>query len=286
MAQPDELIRNADAAMYRAKEGGRAGWLVFDDEMHRRAVERLETEVQLRRSVASGSFMLDYQPIIRRDGLRSAGYEALVRWKHPLRGIVGPDNFIPLAEETGLIEEIGSWVLRDACAESVRWKTKNGCEPPFVSVNVSGRQLSGTQLLTVVAEVLADTGLPPDRLWLEITESALFHDVDSTRLALHALRSCGVKLAVDDFGTGYTSLGNLKRFPVDVIKIDRSFVSELGRSAQDAAIVTAVVTLAHDLGLVVTAEGIETAEQLRILCDLGCDFLQGFHLGRPGPVPA
>ena len=286
LAAPDELIRNADAAMYRAKEGGRAGWLVFDDEMHKRAVERLENEVQLRRSVASGSFMLDYQPIVQCDASRPAGYEALVRWKHPHRGIVAPDNFIPLAEETGLIDEIGSWVLREACAESVRWAAGHGGEPPFVSVNVSGRQLSGSTLLTVVAEVLADTGLPPDRLWLEITESALFSDVDSTQLALHALRSCGVKLAVDDFGTGYTSLGNLKRFPVDVIKIDRSFVSDLGRSPQDAAIVTAIVTLGHDLGLVVTAEGIETEDQRRILSDLGCDFLQGFHIGRPGPVRA
>lgn len=284
MAAPETLIRNADAAMYRAKEGGRAGWLVFDDQMHKRAVERLETEVQLRRSIANGSFMLDYQPIVHCDAARPAGYEALVRWKHPLRGIVGPDNFIPLAEETGLIDEIGSWVLREACAESVRWATDHGDEPPFVSVNVSGRQLTGSTLLTVVAETLAVTGLPPGRLWLEITESALFHDVDSTGLALHALRRSGVKLAVDDFGTGYTSLGNLKRFPVDVIKIDRSFVADLGRSAQDAAIITAIVTLAHDLGLVVTAEGVETEEQRRILCDLGCDYLQGFHLGRPGPV--
>ena len=283
-AAPETLIRNADAAMYRAKEGGRAGWLVFDDEMHKRAVERLETEVQLRRSVAMGSFMLDYQPIIHSDGLRPAGYEALVRWMHPHRGIVAPDHFIPLAEETGLIDEIGSWVLREACAESMRWAATSGGEPPFVSVNVSARQLSGSTLLTVVAETLADTGLPPGRLWLEITESALFHDADSTGLALHALRSSGVKLAVDDFGTGYTSLGNLKRFPVDVIKIDRSFVSELGRSTQDAAIVTAIVTLAHDLGLVVTAEGVETEDQKRILCELGCDYLQGFHLGRPGRV--
>ncbi|MBV8529100.1 MAG: GGDEF domain-containing response regulator [Candidatus Dormibacteraeota bacterium] len=284
VAAPETLIRNVDAAMYRAKEGGRAGWLVFDDEMHKRAVERLETEVQLRRSVAAGSFLLDFQPILHCDARRPAGYEALVRWEHPQRGIVAPDNFIPLAEETGLIDEIGSWVLREACAESMRWASGHGGEPPFVSVNVSGRQLSGSALLTVVAETLAETGLPPGRLWLEITESALFHDVDSTGLTLHALRSCGVKLAVDDFGTGYTSLGNLKRFPVDVIKIDRSFVSELGRSAQDAAIITAIVTLAHDLGLVVTAEGVETEEQRRILCELGCDYLQGFHLGRPGPV--
>ena len=281
---PETMIRNADAAMYRAKEGGRSAWLVFDNEMHRRAVERLDTEVQLRRSVAGGAFVLDYQPIIHCDGLRRAGYEALVRWKHPERGIVAPDLFIPLAEETGLIDEIGSWVLREGCAEAVRWTATKGGEQPIVSVNVSGRQLSGSALLSVVTEALAETGLAPERLWLEITESALFNDVDSARLALHALRSTGVKLAVDDFGTGYTSLGNLKRFPIDVIKIDRSFVSELGRSHQDAAIITAVVKLAHDLGLVVTAEGIETEEQQRILCELGCDFLQGFHIGRPGPV--
>ncbi len=282
-AVPETLIRNADAAMYRAKENGRAAWLVFDDEIHRRAVDRLETEVQLRQSVATGSFTLDFQPIIQCDGMRLSGYEALIRWKHPTRGIVAPDSFIPLAEETGLIDEIGSWVLRNACREAVRWGETQGANP-VVSVNVSGRQLTGNALLGVVQGVLNETGLAADRLWLEITESALFPDVGATVRALTELRSIGVKLAVDDFGTGYTTLGNLKRFPVDVIKIDRSFVAELGRSTRDAAIVTAVITLAHQLGLIVTAEGVETPEQLRILCELGCDNLQGYHLGRPGPV--
>ncbi|HEX6539769.1 MAG TPA: GGDEF domain-containing response regulator [Candidatus Dormibacteraeota bacterium] len=281
---PETLIRNADAAMYRAKEGGRARWLVFDQQIHRRAVERLETEVELRRAVGEGAFSLDYQPIFRREGLQLAGFEALIRWKRRGHGIVAPDSFIPLAEETGLINEIGAWVLREAGEEAAHWTPRNGLPHPFVSVNVSGLQLTNESLLDVVVSVLEHTGLAPDRLWLEITETALFHDVDATELALRELRSIGVKLAVDDFGTGYTTLGNLKRFPVDVIKIDRSFVAELGPSSRDAAIITAVTTLAHELGLVVTAEGVETPEQLRLLCDLGCDFLQGFHIGRPGPV--
>lgn len=283
-AVPETLIRNADAAMYRAKEGGRARWLLFDHEIHRRAVERLETEVELRRAMSEGAFMLDFQPIVERDGMRLAGYEALVRWRHPTRGIVAPDLFVPLAEETGLIDEIGLWVLREACSEAARWEGAPGAPAPFVSVNVSGRQLTGDTLLRAVTTVLDETGLAPGRLWLEITESALFHDVESTVIALTSLRDLGIKLAVDDFGTGYTTLGNLKRFPVDVIKVDRSFVCDLGHSNHDAAIVTAIVTLAHELGLVVTAEGVETEEQLRLLGQLGCDFLQGFHIGRPGPV--
>lgn len=283
--EAESLIRNADAAMYRAKESGRARWLLFDQEIHRRAVERLQTEVALRRSVEHGTFRVHYQPIAYGHGGRVAGYEALLRWDHPTRGLQPPDTFISLAEETGLIETIGAWVLRAACAEAVLWPSDDD-GAPFVSVNVSARQLTGQQLVAEVADILAATGLAPDRLWLEITESALFRDVHATVQTLRALSSLGVKLAVDDFGTGYTTLGNLKRFPIDVIKIDRSFVADLGPAERDRAIVTAVITLAHELGLVATAEGVETAAQLTLLRDLGCDFVQGFHVGRPQAAAA
>jgi diguanylate cyclase (GGDEF)-like protein len=280
----ESLIRNADAAMYRAKEGGRARWLVFDEAIHRQAVERLQNEVALRRSADQEAFTLHYQAIVHGDGVGVAGYEALIRWNHPTRGLLLPDTFVSLAEETGLIEAIGAWVLRTACAEAARWPAL-GAHPSFVSVNVSARQLTGDALVGEVAEVLASTGLEPARLWLEITESALFHDVHATVQTLGALRALGVTLAVDDFGTGYTTLGNLRRFPIDVIKIDRSFVAELGPAERDRAIVTAVITLAHELGLVATAEGVETADQLALLRDLGCDYLQGFHVGRPEAAP-
>jgi diguanylate cyclase len=269
---PGALIRNADAAMYRAKEGGRERWLLFNQEIHRRAVDRLETEVTLRRSVERGEFALYYQPLLHSRGAGLAGFEALIRWIHPRRGIVDPESFIPLAEETGLIGLIGGWVLEEACVEASRWAGDVAGHPPFVSLNVSA------------GAVLARTGLAPDRLWLEITESGLIADVDATVMSLHALRELGVRLAVDDFGTGYTTLVNLKRFPVDVIKIDRSFVHGLNHDRADTAIVTAVIRLAHDLGLMVVAEGVETAEQRRQLQALGCDYLQGFHIGRPAPV--
>lgn len=282
---PATLIRNADAAMYRAKEDGLSRWLVFDQDMHRRAVDRLDKEVTLRRSVEAGAFTLHYQPIVRGADGALAGYEALIRWNHPQRGIVSPDEFIGLAEETGLIGLIGAWVLEEACIAACKWQPEGrDSVPPIMSVNVSAKQLLGSGLLTTVAAVLDRTGLAPERLWLELTESALIHDVDATVASLRSLRELGVKLAVDDFGTGYTTLGNLKNFPLDIIKIDRSFVSGLGPDRSDTAIVTAVIQLGHALGLVVTAEGIETAEQQRQLRALDCDYLQGFHLGRPAPA--
>lgn len=278
------LIRNADAAMYRAKEAGGARWLVFDDDIHRRAVERLETEVALRHAVERDEITLHYQPIVRAGDGSLAGFEALARWRHPDAGLVLPARFIRLAEETGLIAPIGARVLHHACRQASVWRKQGVADDLFMSVNVSARQLSGGALIDTVASVLAQTGLPPEQLWLEITESALIQDVPSTVAALEALHDLGVKLAVDDFGTGYTTLGNLKRFPIDVIKIDRSFVSGLGSEGDDAAITTAVIRLAHTLGLVATAEGVETAAQDDELQSLECDYMQGFHIGRPVPA--
>jgi diguanylate cyclase (GGDEF)-like protein len=281
---PETMIRNADAAMYRAKEGGRARWLVFNEEIHVRAVARLDNEVALRRSLERGEFALHYQPIVEHESGRLAGFEALIRWRHPQRGLVAPANFIGLAEEIGLISAVGAWVLEEACREALNWANPEGGLAPFVSVNVSPNQLGGADLVNTLAAVLDRTGLSPERLWLEVTESGLIADVDATVMTLHALRELGVKLAVDDFGTGYTTLGNLKRFPLDVIKIDQSFINGLGADRGDTAIVTAVIQLAHDLGLAVTAEGVETAEQQHRLHALRCDYLQGFHIGHPAPA--
>jgi diguanylate cyclase (GGDEF)-like protein len=278
------LVRNADAAMYRAKEGGGARWLLYDDEIHRRAVDRLETEVSLRRAVEDGSFSLFYQPVVRGPDGGLAGFEALLRWQHPTRGLVMPETFVPLAEESRLIEQIGGWVLEEACAEAARWIAGGDGTVPFVAVNVSARQFAGSRLVATVAGVLNRSGLDPERLCLELTESALIEDVDATILCLHALRDLGVRLALDDFGTGYTTLRNLKRFPLDMIKIDQSFVHGLGADRGDTAIVTAMIHLAHSLGLVVTAEGVETVPQHEELRSLDCDYLQGFHVGIPRPA--
>jgi diguanylate cyclase (GGDEF)-like protein len=278
------LIRNADAAMYRAKEHGRARWLLFDEAIHRRAVQRLETEVALRHSIEAGDFRLHYQPIVDQDG-ELAGFEALVRWQHPSRGLVAPAGFIPLAEETGLIEQLGSWILGEACQQARRWGQRwVGGHPLLMSVNVSARQLLSLSMGEQVVAALRANGLPPQDLCLEITESALIEDVDATLEALEALHSVGVRIAVDDFGTGYTTLRNLKRFPIDIIKVDASFVAGLGRDRGDAAITMAVIRLAHALGMMTVAEGVETQEQLDLLHTLGCDLIQGYHMGSPLPA--
>jgi diguanylate cyclase (GGDEF)-like protein len=278
------LIRNADAAMYRAKEHGRARWLLFDEDIHRRAVRRLETEVELRRSIEDGDFRLHYQPVVHTDG-DLVGFEALIRWQHPTRGLVAPAGFIPLAEETGLVERLGGWVLDEACRQARRWlDAATVPHPLLMAVNVSARQLRGLCMAEQVVDALRSYSLPPQDLCLEITESALIEDVDTTVEALDALHSIGVRLAVDDFGTGYTTLKNLKRFPIDIIKVDAGFVSGIGRDRGDAAITMAVIRLAHALGMTTVAEGVETEEQLELLRTLGCDMVQGFHLG--GPLPA
>ncbi|MDQ1373241.1 MAG: hypothetical protein QOJ09_579, partial [Actinomycetota bacterium] len=280
--EPDALLGDADSAMYRAKEKGRDRIELFDDEMRDRAMKRLETETALRGALDQHQLVVHYQPIVGLAGERVIGVEALVRWNHPERGLVPPLDFIPLAEETGLIVPIGSYVLSEACRTIAGWNAAHLDRTPLtVSVNLSARQLASPGLPNVVAGVLEDTGLDPALLCLEITESVLMDDADTSRELLEALKRLGVTIAVDDFGTGYSSLLYLRRFPVDVLKIDRSFVAGLGNISEDSAIVSGVVSLAHALGLRSVAEGVEQPSQAVELGLLGCDQAQGFYWSKP-----
>ncbi|MFN8040463.1 MAG: PAS domain S-box protein [Acidimicrobiales bacterium] len=285
---PEALIRDADAAMYRAKAKGRQRHQVFEVDMWEQAVDRLDLENALRRALGRGELELRYQPIVDlRTGLVD-GVEALLRWRHPQRGLLAPDEFIGVAEETGVIVSMGDWVLTEACCQLVGWDEQRGDGsegPPLtMAVNLSGRQLDHPDLVGHVQRALETSGLAADRLHLEITESELMDDVEGSQATLEQLRSLGVHLAVDDFGTGYSSLSYLKRFPVDRLKVDRSFVDGLGTDPEDTAIVTAIVRLAHSLGLEATAEGVETEAQRTALADLGCDRAQGYLLATPLPA--
>jgi diguanylate cyclase (GGDEF)-like protein/PAS domain S-box-containing protein len=282
---PEALIENADAAMYRAKARGGNRREVFDRDMRARSKRRLALQSALHRAVERGEFRVFYQPVVCLRSRLPVGAEALVRWQHPERGLVGPDEFIGLAEETGLIVPIGAQVLREACRQVERWRVAGaGRQPLCIKVNLSARQFAHPSLVEVVAGILAETGVDPARVYLEITESVLMDDAESTGAALSELKSLGVSLAVDDFGTGYSSLLYLKRFPVDELKVDRTFVAGLLGNAEDRAIVAAVVNLAHTLGLKAVAEGVESTGQLARLQELGCDMGQGYHFGRPMPA--
>ena len=277
---PDELVRDADAAMYRAKEDGGARVMLFDEVTRVRALSRLHMENALRAAVERDELRVYFQPEVAVGTGEIVGVEALVRWQHPERGLLAPGEFIPLAEETGLILPVGEWVLREACRRAKDW------DGLLLRVNVSARQLTRGDLSAVVAEALEATGLEPARLCLEITESVLVDDPVASARTLAQIETLGVAIAVDDFGTGYSSLEQLRRFPVDCVKIDRSFVRGIGDSPEDAAIVAAVIELGHVLGLTVTAEGVETTEQHDRLRELGCDDAQGFLFGRPEPAEA
>lgn len=282
---PDDLVRDADTAMYRAKTEGKSRAVVFDSNMNTQAVNRLELEMDLRRALEKEEFRVFYQPIVTLETRRVCEVEALVRWENPGRGLVPPGDFIPLAEETGLIVPLGLWVLREACVQVRTWQEAQQTGRPLrLSVNVSGRQLQQPDLVAQVAAILEETGLAPSCLKLEITESVMMLDADDTIPRLHALRALGVCLAVDDFGTGYSSMAYLSSLPIDTLKIDRSFVIKMGRSDDDAAIVRAIVTLAKTLNLQITCEGIETPAQLAQLCSLDCDQGQGYHFSRPVPA--
>jgi diguanylate cyclase (GGDEF)-like protein len=281
----DSLLRGADCAMYRAKERGRHRIELFDDDMRARALARLETENDLRTAIDEGQLRVYYQPVVELPDTRVIGVEALVRWEHPHRGLVLPSDFIPLAEESGLILPIGALVLREACGQVAMWNGAHRRRAALsASVNLSAHQLVFPGLAEVVAQALADSALDPKLLCLEITETVLMEEAASSRAALDSLKELGVQLAVDDFGTGYSSLLYLRRFPVDVLKVDRSFVSGLGQSPADTAIVAGVVGLAHALGLVPVAEGVETPEQAARLVELGCSLAQGYLWSRPLPV--
>jgi diguanylate cyclase (GGDEF)-like protein/PAS domain S-box-containing protein len=285
--EPETLIRDADAAMYRAKEKGRARYEVFDSAMRASAVDRLDIENALRRALDRRQLRVHYQPIIDLGTGRVTGMEALLRWEHPERGLLLPGEFITIAEETGLIVPIGGWVLAQACRQLQRWAAEHPETHELVAtVNLSGRQLSHPRLVAEVESVLLETGIDPARIDLEITESVLMDDVGMSAETLQRLKALGVKLVIDDFGTGYSSLSYLRQFPVDGMKVDRSFVDGLGTDPGDTAIVAAIVNLAHTLGLDAIAEGVETAAQLAELRELGCDAAQGFYVARPLPPEA
>ena len=282
---PEELLRDADVAMYSAKSKGKARYEVFDSRAQGSALDRLDLEIDLRAAVTRQEFRLHYQPIVDLSTNRIVEVEALIRWEHRQRGLLPPSDFITLSEETGLIVPIGMWVLEAACRQARAWQTEHGMPLPLVlSVNLSARQFQQPSLVPDIARLLQDTGLPPRCLKLEITESTVMHDAAVTLARLHALKELGVQLAVDDFGTGYSSLSYLKRFPIDVLKIDQGFVRGLGENPEDTAIVRAIVTVAKNLDLSVTAEGIETDAQLNHLRALGCDRGQGYYFARPLPA--
>jgi diguanylate cyclase (GGDEF)-like protein/PAS domain S-box-containing protein len=275
------LLKHADSAMYRAKDSGRDNFQFFTRELNTLMTERLEMEGHLRRALERQQFVLAYQPRVDLDSGRIVAAEALLRWRIPKRGTIAPQRFIALAEETGLIVPIGKWVLQTACAQNKAWQDE-GLPPIGVSVNVSARQFRQQEnLVQTVAEVLRDTGLEARYLELELTESMVMHDAPQLVAMLDQLKDLGVQIAVDDFGTGYSSLSYLKRFPVDRLKIDRSFVEHIASDPDDATIVRTIIALGHNLGLKVVAEGVESDEQLRFLRSNLCDEAQGFLLGRP-----
>jgi diguanylate cyclase (GGDEF)-like protein len=278
----DELIGNAEAAMYRAKERGRARVELHDAAQRARLAARAQMEDDLRRALGSDDELwVAYQPIHRAAG-GIAAVEALVRWNHPEHGFVPPSDFIPVAEECGLIGPLGERILRDACRQVARWRAVTPLSDLQLSVNVSARQITTPGLAGVVSRVLEESGLPASALWLELTEGLLLEESQGTIETLWALRGLGLRLVLDDFGTGYSSLGYLRRYPIDVLKIDRAFVADLGEEGDgEAALVAAIAAMGQALGIETVAEGVETAGQLARLVALGCDHVQGYHLGRP-----
>jgi len=279
-ADIETLLIRADAAMYHAKDAGRNTFRFFSAEMSAFAHERLELESGLRRALAAKEFELHFQPKVEVATNQTKSVEALIRWRHPQRGLMRPDAFIPLAEETGIIVEIGEWVLREACRHARQWQLA-GMMPLRIAVNLSARQFRQKQLMEIVQSALSDADLAPQFLELELTESAVMYDPEESARILEQLSRIGVQISIDDFGTGYSSLSHLKRFPLDKLKIDRSFIRDVTRSTEDASIVRAVISLAHSLKLKVIAEGVESGDQLEFLRELGCDQYQGYYFSPP-----
>jgi predicted signal transduction protein with EAL and GGDEF domain len=273
------LLKSADLAMYAAKAAGRRTYRFFEPSMEAEANLRRELEHDLRAALAEGGFELHYQPLVDLRSDEISGCEALLRWRHPVRGMISPADFVPVAEETGLIEEIGQWVLRTACKEAANWPSD-----VRVAVNVSPIQFRSQTLSLKVASALAEAGLDPRRLELEITEAVLIADDDAALVSLNQLRKLGVRIALDDFGTGYSSLSYLQRFPFDKIKIDRSFVKALTRGSGSSSIIKAVVSIAADRSMITTAEGVETQQQRDTVQALGCTQMQGYLFSPPRPA--
>jgi diguanylate cyclase (GGDEF)-like protein len=277
----ETLMRNADTAMYHAKESGRANYQFFSAQLTERVSRRLSTETNLRRALERGEFIVHYQPLVNLATGHVDGGEALLRWPQEDQRIISPVEFIPIAEDTGLIVPLGEWVLLEACAQAQAWQAQH---PGLrVAVNLSARQFRQKNLIGMIEQVLGESRLAPSLLELELTEGMLMHNVEEAARILLRLDEIGVRLAIDDFGTGYSSLSYLKRFPIHTLKIDRSFVRDISTDPDDAAIVTAIVAMARSLNLVVTAEGVETEEQAAFLRSLTCDYAQGFHFGQPMP---
>lgn len=283
-ASPSDLLRDADAAMYAAKDAGRSCSIVFAESMRKRALRRLDVEISLRRAITHGEFRLHYQPIVNLRTGRVDGVEALVRWQHPIDGLLLPSEFIGIAEETGLIVPLGEWVLGEACRQARDWHADPDLAHLTVSVNLSGCQIAEPDIVAVVTNILDQTGLCPSRLVLEITESVLMRDATRSITVINALKTLGISLSVDDFGTGYSSLSYLKKFRVDILKIDKSFVDGIGVDHDDDSIIAATINLARSLRLATIAEGVETADQVTALTALGCDKAQGYHFGCAQPA--
>jgi predicted signal transduction protein with EAL and GGDEF domain len=274
------LLKHADLAMYLAKDEGKNNFQFYSSDMSPMSVEQLELEMRLAHALERGEFSLQYQPRVDIATAQIRGAEALLRWSNPDLGSLPPARFIPLAEDTGLIVAIGKWVVRHACEQNVAWQ-KQGLPEVVMSVNLSPRQFKDPTLLSDIVTILEETGMRPDLLELEITETMIMNHIDIAAEKAAALKALGVKLAIDDFGTGYSSLSQLKRFPIDTLKIDRAFVRDIPHSVDDTAITRAVVSLGKALGVRVIAEGVETAAQYRFLRDNGCDEIQGFYFSKP-----
>jgi EAL domain-containing protein (putative c-di-GMP-specific phosphodiesterase class I) len=280
----EDLLRNADTAMYRAKEGGRGRYVYFEERMNVAAVARVNLERDLRRAIDRGEFSLRYQPQLDLRTGRVSGVEALLRWDSPDHGERQPTEFIGLAEETGLIEPIGEWALREACRQYVAWQDE-GVSVPLLAVNVSARQFRQKEFVAKIRAIMRETRIAPQCLELEITESLLIEANDGVAAMFDEIHALGITLGLDDFGTGYSSLAYLKRFPMRTVKIDRTFVTDLSADGGSGAIASAIIAMAHALQRRVVAEGVETERQAAILARLGCDHIQGFYYSRPLTVP-
>ncbi len=280
--QPEQLLRNADLAMYRAKELGKGQYQIYNQQMHDHALERLHLETDLRIGIKKQEFFLEYQPIISIERSQLRSFEALIRWRHPKKSLISPGNLIPVAEETGLIIPLGLWVLEQSCEQLKIWQQNNTYPLPIkMNINVAVQQFYQNNLVPEIDRILAKTEITPDCLNLEITESAIMHNTDLASKTLQQLRERQIKISIDDFGTGYSSLSYLHQFPVDNLKIDRSFINRIQNTNEECKIVEAIVNLAHHLDMTVTAEGIETEIQLKYLQNLGCDYAQGYYFAKP-----